>query len=238
MSETVAATASPAPAAPAQPQAPVPATATPVAPTLATEQGTAAAPTEPVISSETSALTAGIEAAPPEGETKPEAEGEPAAPEPVKYEDFKYPEGVTADDPLVAAFVETVSVKGLSQETAQVVLEALAPKVSEAMQAPYREWTAQQTAWLDEINKDPVIGGNNLAPTQQRIGKLLADPNFVDPAFAQAMNTTGAGNHPAVVRTFAKLAARLTEGEPVRQGAPAQQPKGLAEKLYPNLPVR
>lgn len=236
MSETVA-PASPVAAAPVQTQAPEAVTPPTTSPTLAPVQDTAA---EPLLSSETSALTAGLEAPAAEGEAKPEGEAkaEDAAPEPIKYEDFKLPEGLTADDPLVSAFVETASVKGLSQETAQAVIEALAPKVTEALQAPYKEWNARQTAWLKEINDDPVIGGANLAPVQQRIGRLLNDPNFVDPGFAQAMNETGGGNHPAVIRTFAKLAARLTEGEPVRQGAPAQQPKGLAEKLYPNLPVR
>lgn len=236
MSETVA-PVNPVAASPVQPQAPVTDTATTVAPTLATDQGQAPAP---VISSETSALTAGIEKPAAEGEAKPEGEAkaEDAAPEPIKYEDFKLPEGTTAEDPLLASFIETASVKGLSQETAQAVIDALGPKVSEALQAPYREWEAQQTAWLKEINDDATIGGANLAPTQQRIGRLLADPNFVDAGFAAAMNATGAGNHPAVIRTFAKLAARLTEGEPVRQGAPAQPPKSMAEKLYPNLPVR
>ncbi len=235
MSETVA-PVDPVAAAPAQTQAPDAATQPTTTPTLAPAQDAAV---DPKLTGEASALTAGTEPA-ADGEAKPEAEAkaEDAAPEPVKYEDFQIPEGLTADDPLVSAFVETVSVKGLSQETAQAVLAELAPKVTEALQAPYREWQAQQTAWLKEINDDPTIGGANLGPVQQRIGRLLADPNFVDAGFAQAMNATGAGNHPAVIRTFAKLAARLTEGEPVRPGAPAQQPKGLAEKLYPNLPVR
>lgn len=234
MSETVA-PGTPVAASPAQPQAPVAETPPATNPTLATEQGQA---TAPVISSETSALTAGIEKPAEEGATETEAKAEDAAPEPIKYEDFKLPEGTTAEDPLLASFIETASVKGLSQETAQAVIDALGPKVSEALQAPYREWEAQQTAWLKEINDDPSIGGANLAPTQQRIGRLLADPNFVDAGFAAAMNATGAGNHPAVIRTFAKLAARLTEGEPVRPGAPAQPPKSVAEKLYPNLPLR
>jgi hypothetical protein len=224
-------------AATAQPQAPVTTTA-PTTPTLATEQGTA--PTEaPALVEGQSALTAGVQPA-PEGETAPEAapEAEAQAPEPIVYEDFKLPEGMAKDDPLLTKFADTASKSGLSQEAAQAVIDSLAPQITEAMQAPYKEWEIRQTAWLTEINKDPDIGGSKLPQVQARIGKLLNDRNFVTEDFAQAMIETGAGNHPAVVRTFARLAARLTEAEPVRAGAPAAQPKSLAERLYPNLPPR
>jgi hypothetical protein len=207
-------------------------------PTLANEQG---AVTEPLAVVEgQSALTDGLLAPEAQVEAKVEAEVEgetppPEAPEPIKYEDFTLPDGMAKDDPLLAKFTETASLKGVSQEAAQALINDIAPQITEAMQAPYKEWQKRQTEWLDAIQKDPEIGGEKLKPVQARIGRLLADTNFVDAGFAQAMIETGAGNHPAIVKTFAKLAARLTEGEPARTGGPATQPKSLAERMYPNL---
>jgi len=193
------------------------------------------------VSEGASALTDGVGAEPAQ-ETAPEekpAEEAPAGePEPLKYEDFKLPEGLAKDDKLLTAFIENAAKHHVSQDAAQAVIDAIAPQVSEALSAPYKEWEARQTAWLDEINKDPEIGGAKLKPVQAQIGKLLVDTALIDPGFQQAMIETGAGNHPAVVRTFAKLAAAYTEGRPSPVGRPAEQPRTLAQKLYPNLPPR
>ena len=57
------------------------------------------------------------------------------------------------------------------------------------------------------------------------------------------MNVTGAGNHPAFVRAFWKLAQQVTEGghvagrgpSPEGQKAPGEMPRTAASTLYPNL---
>lgn len=202
----------------------------------------AAEPAAPALPTDHTALTGAPEpdaAAEGEGE-KPEGDKpkEPEGPTPVEYKDLKLPEGVVPDAPLVAAFVETVAAQGVPQAAAEAAIAALAPKVQEALQAPYKEWERQQTAWLEEINNDPVIGGEKLKPAQAKIAKLLTNQAFVSPGFLQAMLATGAGNHPEVVRTFAKLAEALTEPGMLPTARPPRTMRSVAERHYPNLAER
>lgn len=170
----------------------------------------------------------------------PEAPAEPKAPEaetpaePITY-DFKLPEGVANDDPLVVAFTEAVAEAKLPADAAQAVMAALAPKVAEALQAPYRLWSETQTKWQDEVRNDPEIGGTKLQPTLASIAKMLDDPRFCDPGLRDALTATGAGNHPLMLRSFAKIAAALTEGGMVAGTKPAAEVKSTAAILYPNM---
>ena len=56
------------------------------------------------------------------------------------------------------------------------------------------------------------------------------------------MNFTGAGDHPAFLKAFHKLAQLVGEGTHVRGGNPSphgnpkSQPKSAAQIMYPNLP--
>lgn len=172
-----------------------------------------------------------LETAEAPAETKPEGD-KPA--EPIKYE-FKLPEGVASDDPLVAAYTEAVAEANLPADAAQAVIERLAPKVAEALQAPYRLWSETQTKWQDEVRNDPEIGGTKLQPTLANIAKLLDDPRFAAPGLRDALTATGAGNHPAIVRTFAKLASAFTEGGMVAAAKPVADSKSTAAVLYPSM---
>ncbi|MDE2471519.1 MAG: hypothetical protein KGL35_23025, partial [Bradyrhizobium sp.] len=51
-------------------------------------------------------------------------------------------------------------------------------------------------------------------------------------ALTNALVTTGAGNNPAIVRMFYRMARDLTEGGPVT-GSPATSGKDPAALLYP-----
>ncbi len=51
----------------------------------------------------------------------------------------------------------------------------------------------------------------------------------------EVLTMTGAGNHPAVISFFNKVAQQMAEGRPVpAPGGPAQTPRNRAERRYGN----
>jgi len=113
----------------------------------------------------------------------------------------------------------------------------------EAETAPFRVWQETQEKWRTEIRNDPDIGGklDQVRETVSRAIDGLGDPKLAR-EFKEAMNYTGAGNNPAFIRAFYKLAQMVTEGKAVPAGgpSPAARPGGarpsLAQAMYPGLP--
>jgi len=175
---------------------------------------------------------------PKEGEQQPEGE-KPA--EPVAYEPFTLPEGLDAADPTLAAFQDTASRLGLTQEQAQTIVSEIGAKVAEGAQAQIKAWTDLNNTWQDQVKSDPDIGGRKLTETLTGIGRLFDD--FVGTegtperkALNEALLLTGAGNHPAVVRAFARLASILNEPGFVR-GGPSTTADPLAS-MYPSTAAK
>src|SRR6516162_4719376 len=69
-------------------------------------------------------------------------------------------------------------------------------------------------SWVEEINKDADIGGSKLNGAMAAISKLIGSTGEVGEAFKDAMDYTGAGDHPAVAKFLYALAKKLTEGGP------------------------
>jgi hypothetical protein len=201
----------------------------------------------------TQSTTSKTEVAKPDGKAAPEAapksllneEGSPqGAPE--KYADFKVPEGFELDKDVAAEFGTVAKGLNISQVGAQELVDFYVKHVQQANAAPYQAWTDVQEQWRNEINSDPDIGGSKLSGVKTSIGKLfdaLGDAKTTD-AFREAMDYTGAGNNPAVVKFLYSLAKRLTEGGPVRGIGPHPdadkfRPGGgspsAAQAIYPGL---
>ena len=163
-----------------------------------------------------------------------EAEAAAKAAKPMTAADYKLPEGlpegVDAKDPLVAPLLDAAAKAGVSNEALGAILSELAPKVQEQLAAPYKAWNELQTKWGNEIKSDKDIGGAKLPETVARI--MQGVKQFGDEAaVTEALRITGAGNNPAIIRLLNSVFSRLAEGSPVA-GAPAQQGKSAAQKLY------
>jgi hypothetical protein len=167
---------------------------------------------------------------------------------PEKYEDFTVPDGFELDKNVAAEFGTVAKGLNISQTGAQELVDLYVKHVQEANNAPYKAWSDVQERWRNEINDDPNIGGSKLSGVKVSIGKLfdsLGDAKTAD-AFKEAMDYTGAGNNPAVIRFLYSLAKRLTEGGPVRGGGPSTEGQiapgtgrpSAARAIYPNLPSR
>ncbi len=173
-----------------------------------------------------------------EGEKEKGAgEGNKPAPEPMKPEDYKLelPEGITADDPLLTAFLEGAAKGGMDNESVQAVVSALGPKLAEQLQAPVKAWTTLNETWQAEVKADPVIGGANLPATIKTVADAISLVSTPEEAQAarEALTMTGAGNNPAIVRLMHRMASRLVEKGAVQGNSPAES-RSAAAVLYPS----
>jgi hypothetical protein len=163
--------------------------------------------------------------------------GEPPAPD-MKAEDygtFDLPEGVQQDDPLVQAFISGAAKGGMDKDSVQAVISELGPKLQEQLMAPQRAWQDMNAAWANQVKMDTQLGGANLDKTLSTITAGLTQvmtPQELG-QLHEALETTGAGNHPAVVRALHRFAARVTEGGHV-SGDAGKSALSFAERMYPS----
>lgn len=207
----------------------------------ATEPVTTEAPA-PASPLETPLVAPKTEEAPAETKTeeaKPEEKpAEPKADEPeMKAEDYvldPLPEGMTRDDPMLTKFLEGAARGRMDGESVKAIVAEMAPMIREQMDAPARLWVEMNAAWKNEIMSDAEIGGEKFAThTLPTIQSALEQ--FGDPKIFEALHVTGAGNHPAIVRTLYKLASQVTEAKtvPVTNTTPVAVPSRAAA-LYPS----
>ena len=168
---------------------------------------------------------------------------------PETYAEYKVPEGYIIDPEIKTEANALFKDANLNQEKAQKFVDFFVAKTSEALRAPYeayqntrKEWRAQTEAH-PELRGKLNVGGEVLTTVAKALDSL-GDPQLASD-FRAIMDTTGAGDHPAFIRTFYRMAQRLTEGSHVVGRGPAQsgqQRPGTgdvrtpAQDLWPNLP--
>lgn len=165
-----------------------------------------------------------------------DAEGktsDPPAFEPLTAESLTAPEGFDIQGPAVEQFLEIVNKAGGGElspaDMANEFLALHAAALQEAAESANTAWQEQQDTWVADVQKE---FGSDLAPKQAQIEKVIAQ--FGDDELRTALALTGAGNHPAFFRFFAKLADQFTEAGPV-QSAPGSERPDVAQRLYPSM---
>lgn len=162
---------------------------------------------------------------------------------PEKYEAFKVPEGFELDEAAHKEASEMFRGMNLTQGDAQKLVDFYSKNTLEAVNAPYDAWRKTQEEWVKQVKADPVIGPrlNEVTTTISRAIDTLGDAKLAAD-FRAAMDYTGAGNNPAFIRAFYKLAQMVTEGGHVAGRGPSaagQQPNRTARPgaraMYPNL---
>lgn len=166
-----------------------------------------------------------------EPEVKEEPEPEPAAK--IEYTDFTLPKGVELSAEDLDAFKAEAAELGLDQGAAQKLIDRHVKAVQAQGQQMTELWADTQKKWQDEVKADPEIGGAKLPEVRTTIGKALAE--YGAPGLKKALIITGAGNHPAMIKTLYNMARALTEGGHVAGNPPKAKakPDSLAAALYP-----
>ena len=185
--------------------------------------------------------------APATDATKPtEATGAPE-----KYADFAAPVGYTIDTKLVEAAAPIFKELNLTQEQAQKLISLQAQTMIDAAKAPQAAYEAMRLEWRNTVAADAEIksyatdGRTGADAVKVDIGKALATlPPQLANEFKQAMDVTGAGDHPAFVKAIWKLSQSVIEGKPVSGAGPSKfgqadpsrpDKPSPAAAMYPNL---
>jgi hypothetical protein len=175
-----------------------------------------------------------------------EGQSEEPAPPPV-YEDFTVPEGVTLDAAQVKEFTTLLSELELEGKTNHELVQKFGQKavdfhIAQVKQAIenvtklYQQtWENQKTQWKENFLKDPEIGGNRFQTTVDAARSFIkahGGSEEQQAEFRSLMETTGLGNHPAMIRLLANAGRKMSEGKPLAAPAPAPQPKSRVATLY------
>lgn len=230
--------------------------AAPVAPVAAPQAGTPPPAAAPVSATPESPPAAAVVSEPKPEDTlisgaKPQdtqsekpldqaATDKDAQPAPI-FPDLKLPEGVKADDPLIATFTKDAKESGLSGEQVQKLVDKYAGKlipadeVKKSLDASANLWKSTQQQWQEAVKSDPEVGGPKLATNLASIAKVI-DSIGGDAAkdIREAFNFTGAGNNPAIIRFLHRVATSLNvEGRTITGGGPANvRFSTAADRLY------
>jgi hypothetical protein len=192
------------------------------------------------------------EQAPPTVQARPEDSvlgGEPAAeseqqhPQPIvedapgrpTYGEFKLPQGVPADAESLKPATELFAETGLSQDQAQKFIDLAMARETAAAHKSVQAFVDLQNQWVSEIKADPDIGGDRLKTSLASANRAIDRLDV--PGLREALNFTGAGNHPAIVKAFVRLGQMIAEDR-FRPGhlARPQVPRSPAEVIYDGNP--
>lgn len=172
---------------------------------------------------------AGLAAPSQENAAKPEA-----APKvvPEKY-DLKLPDQTTLDASDLERIAADAKAQGLSQEDAQKMvnrdnqtLAAYAEKQQESM-------AKARSAWVEAVKTDKEFGGESLPKSLELAKRALEQ--FGSDEFRSALEETGLGDHPELVRVFYRIGKLMANDSfVVGAGSSTLTHKSIAEVLYPN----
>src|SRR6266702_3805541 len=172
---------------------------------------------------------------------QPKAPDAAAAPE--KYTDFKLPGGYQFDQASLDQATVLFKEAGLSQDAAQKMVDFYAANSLQAAEAPYKEWANLQKQWTGEIaDRFPGEKSNQVKSMISNVIDTTLPPSLAK-GLRTALDITGAGSHPDVVEALSILLKPLSEGTPVRGGAPSpggqrapdSAPPSIADALYGHL---
>lgn len=168
------------------------------------------------------------QAAPATEQEAPAADdGDAKAPEgaPEAY-DFKAPEGLQFDSEVVNRFSEVAKELNLSQDSAQKVLDKMAPALIERQQAQLEQ---AKNDWATAAKSDKEYGGDKLAENLGLAQKALQE--FGTPELQDLLNASGLGNHPEVIRAFVRV-GKATSADTFVKGSQKTEPKPAHTVLY------
>lgn len=172
------------------------------------------------------------EEAPKEPEDKKDDEGQKdGAPE--QYEQFQIPEGLTLDQDLVDKFVPIAKEIGLTQEQAQKIVDLQTAEIQRLEANQQKNWDETLRNWDKQAKVDEEFGGKDFE-ANLGVAREAMDA-FGNEALQDAMDTSGMGNHPEMIRLLFKIGQALKEHNLHKThtgGGVAKTP--VANVLFPN----
>lgn len=141
--------------------------------------------------------------------TKSEKSGEGDNPAPFDPAKLELPEGMQLDEGLMEQFAPLAKDMGLTQEQGQ----ALVAMHTQALQSMHERVTKAfgdtVASWAETAKTDKEIGGDKYAENVATAVKAI--DRFGSPELKAALNETGLGNHPELIRFCLRIGKAISE---------------------------
>ena len=152
-------------------------------------------------------------------------------------EDGKYvvmlPDGAAVDQEFLDALSPEFKEFGLTQAQAQRLADKFAATQAARGAKQSETWAATVQGWVDQAKADQELGGVKWDATVKTAVRAM--DRVGTPALREYLEATGGGNHPEVIRAFARMGALISEDRPAAGGAGgAGKPADAAHLLFPN----
>ena len=150
---------------------------------------------------------------------------------PETYEDFNLPDGVVMDEVARDSFLPVAKQLNLTQTEAQALVDYEAKRISEFTNTQESAWTDMQTEWRTATQSDKEIGGPAFDQSVANAKKFLNA--YGTSELVKALDDSGMGNHPEVIRAFSRAGKAMSEDALVIGGVSSTS-RAPEDILFPN----
>jgi len=148
--------------------------------------------------------------------------------EEIEYKLEKTSEHLTDDD--VSALKELAKETKLTNEQAQKFLSMKEKTIETFAQRQLEQFKETTKKWVEDVKSDKELGGQNLSQTLQFARRAIDE--IASPALKKILDDTGYGNHPELVRAFARLGKRISSDKMVQAPKSPAAAKSFEEAFY------
>ena len=131
------------------------------------------------------------------------------------------PKDSLLDDAARERIASYAKEQGLSKEQAQSLLERESQSVSSFWERQKAAFETRKEGWRKAAETDQEIGGQEFGKNVELAHRAVK--RFGSDAFLKELEQTGYGNHPELVRVFARIGKAMSNDELVHAKAPAGQ---------------
>lgn len=164
---------------------------------------------------------------PPAEETKPDETKPPEVPE--TYE-LEIKDGYKVSEADIAE-VKALAVEAkLTKDQAQKFLDSKSQAIDKYMEKQQSDYVELTKKWISDIRSDKEMGGANLKNTELYAKRAMDE--IASPALKKILDDTGYGNHPELVRAFARLGKRISPDVMVQAPKSPAAAKSFEETFY------
>lgn len=182
-------------------------------------------------------------------DTKKEEGSQSEEPAPLPaYEAFTLPDDLTVDTERLGTFTKLLGEFENSkpnhegfQQFGQSLVDYHIAEVQENTkrlnESYIQAWEKQKNDWKESFIKDPEIGGNRKDTTINSALEFIrthGGNETQQTEFRNLMESTGVGNHPAMIRMLANAMQAYREGKPLPAARPAPETRSRVATRYGN----
>ena len=157
-------------------------------------------------------------------------EGKDGAPS--EYKAFTLPDGVELDEAMLATAMPLLKEMNATQEQAQQLVDIQTKAVTEMVEAQTQMWTDRLSEWKASAETDAEYGKGKYDASISIARSAMREVGT--PELTQALEETGMGNHPEMIRFMYRVGKAIGEDNVSFGGGTQEGGKSLADRLFPN----